>query len=323
MTKSKRYSIYFAGLLVAIFVTIGGGVRAADKVGVSLPEAQNPFYVLLGKALAKGLKKHGYDSIVLSANADVNGQISNINDLIAAKVKLIIMSPLNLEGPAPAVQAANKAGIPVIMIARRLADKYKHLWKAFVGFNIETVGRKKGDWLVKNAKPGNVAMLLGPEGALFAIEQERGFRQVVEPANFKVVFAQNSTQTRENGLKLAEDALIRNPDLVAIYASNDDVALGAAQAVKAAGKKGKIAVLGTNGTPPAVAAVYRGDMAATIQLDPFAWGFLGAATAAKYLKENKIDNSFVEFESVLVGKENSCKRMPPPLRKKFGLPADC
>jgi ABC-type sugar transport system substrate-binding protein len=166
-------------------------------------------------------------------------------------------------------------------------------------------------------------MLLGPEGALFAIEQERGFRQVVEPAKFKVVFAQNSKQTRENGLRLAEDALIKNPDLVAIYASNDDVALGAAQAVKAAGKKGKVAVLGTNGTPPAVAAIYRGDIAATVQLDPFAWGFLGAATAAKYLKGKKLDNTFVEFESVLVSKPNSCKRMPPPLRKKFGMPAGC
>ena len=121
MTKSIRFSKYMAGLLLAFFMTIGSSVHAAEKVGVSLPEGQNPFYVLLGKALAKGLKKHGYEALVLSANADVNEQISNVNDLIAAKVKLIIMSPLNLEGPAPAVQAANDAGIPVIMIARRFA----------------------------------------------------------------------------------------------------------------------------------------------------------------------------------------------------------
>ncbi|MDH3465620.1 MAG: ABC transporter substrate-binding protein [Gammaproteobacteria bacterium] len=323
MKRLTRFSTYVTALILALFMTVGSSAYAADKVGISLPEAQNPFYVLLGKALTEGLAKHGFEAVVLSANADVNEQISNVNDLIAARVKLIIMSPLNLDGPAPAVQAANDAGIPVIMIARRLDDKYKHLWKAFVGFNIETVGRKKGDWLVENRKPGNVAMLLGPEGALFAIEQDRGFRQVVEPANFKVVFAQNSSQTRENGLKLAEDALIKNPDLVAIYASNDDVALGAAQAVKGSGLQGKVAVLGTNGTPPAVAAVYRGDMAATIQLDPFAWGFLGADTAAKYLQDQKIDNSFVEFQSVLVDKANACERMPPHLREEFELPKEC
>ena len=76
---------------------------------------------------------------------------------------------------------------------------------------------------------------------------DKGFKEVVEKGGFKVAWAQNSVQTRENGLKLAEDALVAQKDLVAIYAMNDDLALGAAQAVKASG--GKVATLGMNGAP--------------------------------------------------------------------------
>ena len=121
------------------------------------------------------------------------------------------------------------------MVARTLDKRFGSVWKTFVGIHFDEVGKAKGEWVVRNTKPGKVAMLLGPAGALVMVEQEKSFRAAIEPAGYKVAFAQNSTQTRENGLKLTEDALVANPDLVAIYASNDDLALGATQAVKAAG----------------------------------------------------------------------------------------
>lgn len=325
MIRRNRFVMALAAALFAVAASFGsaGGAAAQDKkfkVGVSLPEAQNPFYVLMGKSIVKTLEGHGIEALLLSANADVNEQVSNVNDLIAAKVDLILMSPLNLDGPAPAVQAANDAGITVFMIARKLAKKYSHLWKAFIGFDLSDVGALKGKWAVDNVKPGKVAMLLGPAGSLFAVEQEKGFRRVAEPAGFKIVWAQNSTQTRENGLKLAEDALVANPDLSVIYASNDDVALGASQAVKAAGLRGKVHVLGTNGTPPALAAVHRGDMAATILLDPINWGRMGADTVADFLIKKKAPASQnVMLTSELVTSANAYDKLPPFLRKKFGL----
>ena len=143
------------------------------------------------------------------------------------------------------------------MVARTLDKRFSGLWKTFIGIHFDEVGRAKGEWVVKHTKPGPVAMLLGPAGALVMVEQEKSFRQAIEPAGYKVMFAQNSTQTRENGLKLSEDALVANPDLVAIYASNDDLALGAAEAVKAAGRLGQVAVIGLNGSPAAATAKWR------------------------------------------------------------------
>ena len=325
MPRKSRIIAKLAVWLLAVVAALGfaAGSQAAEKkykVGISLPEAQNPFYVLMGKSIAGTLKKRGIEPILLSANADVNEQVSNINDLVAAKVNAILVSPLNLEGPAPAIQAAHDAGIPIFMIARRLHDKYKKLWRAFIGFDLSIVGAQKGEWVVKNVKPGKVAMLLGPAGSLFAVEQEKGFRRVIEPAGFKVAWAQNSTQTRENGLNLAEDALVANRDLKVIYASNDDLALGAAQAVRAAGLRGKVHVLGTNGTPPALAAVYHGNMAGTILLSPISWGRQGANVVADYLQKGKNPASQnVMLDSELVTQANAYEKFPPPLRKKFNI----
>lgn len=321
----KYMKVLTVALAVGVFLATAPSAMAAEKhkVGISLPEAQNPFYVLLGKVLKKSLEKRGIDAILLAADADVNRQIGHVNDLIAAKVDLIMISPLNLEGPAPAIKAAHAAGIPVIMIARRLDNKYKSLWKTYLGFDMHGIGVAKGEWAVDKLKPGNVAMLLGPEGALFAIEQEKGFRSVIEPKGFKVGWARSSVQTRENGLRLAEDALIANPDLVAIYASNDDLALGAVQAVKAAGKLGKVAVLGNNGTPPAMASVHRGDMSMTIQNSPVGFAIRAAAVADDFLNKGKVGADHLVVKFKVVEKSSACKLMPPPLRKKFGMPEKC
>lgn len=322
---NRRTFATLAAALAVAAVTLSpiATANAQDKkfhVGVSLPEAQNPFYVAMGKSIVKTFEDRGIRATLLAANSDVNEQVSNVNDLIAAKVDAILISPIDLEGPAPAVQKAHDAGIPIFMIARKLDARYQDLWKTFIGFDLAVCGRMKGEWLVANSKPGKVAMLLGTAGSALAIEQERGFREVVEPAGFEIVWAQNSTQTRENGLKLTEDALVAHSDLVAVYGSNDDMALGASQAVKSAGKKGEIAVLGLNGAPPALAAVHHGDMAMTVSLDPVSWGRQGATVVSDYLLDGKEPASqFIQLDPEAVTEANAYDLMPPPLREKFNL----
>jgi ABC-type sugar transport system substrate-binding protein len=126
----------------------------------------------------------------------------------------------------------------------------------------------------------------------------------------QVVFEQYGALTRERGLKLAEDALTANPDLVAIYAANDDVALGAAQAVQAAGKKGKVLVTGMNGIPPALRAVGDGMLSLTVELNPVNWGRMGVDVLAGYLKGQKYQQQvFIRHE--LIDAKNIGVKMPP------------
>ncbi|MCL4746042.1 MAG: substrate-binding domain-containing protein [Burkholderiaceae bacterium] len=289
------------------------------KVGIALPEAQNSFHVMLGKSAVATLKERGIEATLLAANADVNEQVTNLNDLVAAKVDAILLTPVDGEGPAPAVARAHRAGIPVFLVARPLHERFGKISTAFIGLNFDEVGKLKGEWLVANSKPGEVAMLLGPPGGLVMVEQAKSFRTAIEAGKYKVVFAQNSTQTRENGLKLAEDAIVAHPNLVAIYASNDDLALGASQAVKAAGKMGRIAVLGLNGSPPALAAVHKGEMAATVLFDPVAWGKKGAETIADFLQKGKQPEAFMTFPYRMVGQADAYDLIPASLRERLGV----
>ena len=145
-----------AALIAALSCAATGDAMAQDKkfkVGVSLPELQNPFYVAMSKSIMKTFDANGIEATLLMANSDVNEQVSQINDLIAAKVDAILVSPANTEGPAPALKTAHDAGIPIFMIARTLDPKYKDLWKTYVGFDYYKVGQMKGKWVVDNRSP--------------------------------------------------------------------------------------------------------------------------------------------------------------------------
>lgn len=289
------------------------------RVGISSPESQNPFYVQMMESVVATFEERGIETLLLSANADVNEQINNLNDLVASEVDAILVSPLDTEGPASAVLRAKEAGIPIFMIARTLDPKFGEPQESFIGIHFDEVGKAKGEWLVENTEPGKVALLLGPAGALVMVEQEDSFRAVIEPAGYEVVFAQNSAQTRALGLSLAEDALIANPDLVAIYAANDDLALGASQAVRAAGIEGAVAVLGLNGAPPALAAVHKGEMAATVLLDPVGWGQTAATTVADFLLDGTQPGPFVTFEFRMVDANNALDLIPENMRERLGV----
>jgi ABC-type sugar transport system substrate-binding protein len=298
---------------------LGQAQQRRIRIGFSVPEAQNPFYVALGRSVSDTLRARGIEPMLLSADADVNAQVSNLHEMVAAKVDAILVSPLDLHGPAPAIRAAVEAKIPVIMVGRALDEKYKELWRSYIAYNFTDMGTAKGKWVVGNLKPGKIALLSGPAGSQLAIEQEDAFRKIVEPAGFTIAFAQHSTQTRENGLKLAEDALVAHRDLKCIYASNDDLALGAAQAVKAANLKGQVGVIGLNGSPPALASIHNGDMTMTILLAPDILGKAAANAAADLVQKQIQPPPVVWLPFSVVTEKEAYDLIPPPLRERLGV----
>lgn len=315
-----------AGVLVAAGMLGAAELSAQEKtVGLSLPESKNPFYVAMEKAIVARLQERGVRVKSVIADGDINRQVNGINDLIAARVNALLVSPADLRGPAPAIKAANEAGIPVFLVARKLAPEFDNLWKAFVGVDLQHAGRIKGEWVVNNLPGGKVAMLLGPPGAFVTLEQSTGFKQAIEKAGktaqFPIVFQQASQQTREIGLKLAEDILTAHPDIRVIYAGNDDLALGAVQAVKAAGKLPQVKVLGLNASPPAAASVAKGEMAMTVALSPTKWGQSAADLAADYVLTGKLPatKETIYGDPELVDQKNAINFVPPALRKDFGL----
>lgn len=316
-------ALFALGMVSLLFTACGGNGGADDSssegngdsqglacaadgcsVGISVPEAQNPFYVAFADVMKEQLEADGHSVRMVSADSDVPEQIDGIDDLLAAGVDLLLVSPIDEKGPVPAFRAAEREDIPVITYLRTLdPESQADLVKGFIGFYLEDSGKLKGEWLVENLKPGPIAMLLGPAGASFSVEQESGFKTAIEGGGFDVVFEQNSDQTRGAGVQLAEDALTANPDLVAIYASNDDIALGAAQAVSRAGKKGDVAVMGLNGSPPAIEAIEDGSMAMSVALDPVGGGKKVVEFAQKFIETGEIPES-TPINQVVVDKKN-------------------
>jgi ribose transport system substrate-binding protein len=180
-----------------------------------------------------------------------------------------------------------------------------------VAMDEKQIGRDIAEWTAKQiGGKGSVAMLLGPSGAPTFRNLAEGYNEVMSKyPEIKVVFRNDGPLTRERGIKNAEDALVANPDLKAIYTANDDVALGATQAVLATSRKGQTLVTGMNGVPPALRAVKEGNLAMTVELNPVDWGRLGVDVLAQYLKGEKVQPQ-VFIKHVIIDKSNIDGKLP-------------
>ncbi|MFZ0074369.1 MAG: substrate-binding domain-containing protein [Xanthobacteraceae bacterium] len=277
-------------LLAAASPAAAQAPAPADKVtiGVSLAQDDNPFYIAMLKGIRARAQELGWDVATVSANEDKLKQINGVQDLVARGVKGILISPIDAVGVNAAYDAAAAAKVPIVSVARGSVSPNQTI---HVAMDEKQIGRDIAEWTAKKlGGKGQVAMLLGPSGAPTFKNLAEGYTEVMAKyPDIKIVFKSDGPLTRERGVKQTEDALVANPDLAAVYTANDDVALGAMQAVLAANRAGKTIVTGMNGVPPALRAVKDGNMAMTVELNPVEWGRLGVDVLATYLKGDKIE----------------------------------
>jgi ribose transport system substrate-binding protein len=252
-------------------------------IGVSLAQDDNPFYIAMLRGIRARAQELGWSVVTVSSNEDKLKQINGVQDLVARGVNGILISPIDAVGVNAAYDAAAQAKIPIISVGRGSASPNQTL---HVAMDEKQIGRDIAGWTAKRiGGDGKIAMLVGPSGAPTFRNLADGYAEVMAKyRNVKIVFRSEGPLTRERGLKQTEDALVANPDLKVIYTANDDVALGAMQAVVAANKAGQTIVTGMNGVPPALRAIKDGNIAMTVELNPVEWGRLGVDTLATYLK---------------------------------------
>jgi ribose transport system substrate-binding protein len=264
--------------------------QAQDKItiGVALAQDDNPFYIAMLRGIRARAQELGWDVATVSSNEDKLKQINGVQDLVAKGVKGILISPIDAVGVNAAYDAAAQAKVPIVSLARGSTSPNQTL---HVAMDEKQIGRDIAEWTAKRLNgAGKIAMLLGPSGAPTFRNLADGYTEVMAKyPDIKIVSKTDGPLTRERGLKNAEDTLVANPDLKAIYTANDDVALGAMQAVLAANRAGQTAVTGMNGVPPALHAVKDGNLAMTVELNPVEWGRLGVDVLATYLKGEKVE----------------------------------
>ncbi len=305
----RRHCLLAAALIVPALLS-GSPAPAQQKVtiGVSLAQDDNPFYIAMLRGIRARAQELGWDVATVSANEDKVKQINGVQDLVAKGVKGILISPIDAVGVNAAYDAAAEGKVPIVSVARGSSSPNQTI---HVAMDEKQIGRDIAEWTAKRlGGNGQVAMLLGPSGAPTFRNLGDGYAEVMaKHPDIKIVFKTDGPLTRERGVKHAEDALVANPDLAAIYAANDDVALGAMQAVLAGNRMGKTFVTGMNGVPPALRAVKDGNVAMTVELNPVEWGRLGVDVLATYLKGDKIEPR-VFIKHVIIDSSNIDAKLP-------------
>lgn len=274
---------------------------AAGKVtiGLSISTQNNPFFVTLKEGAEKAAKEAGADLIVVDAQDDTAKQISGVEDLIQKKVSVILINPTDSAAIATAVESANKANIPVITVDR--AAEGGQVVSHIASDNVKG-GQMAGEFVLQAlGGKGNIVELQGIAGTSAARDRGQGFHAAVDgKEGVKVVASQPADFDRAKGLSVMENILQGNKDVQAVFAHNDEMALGALQAVEAAGSK--ILVVGFDATDDAVKAVNDGKMAATVAQKPAAIGETAVQTAMKVAKGEKVEN-FIPVDLELVTKK--------------------
>jgi ribose transport system substrate-binding protein len=305
-----RFAVLAAGLAVAISLAIPPAASAQEKttIGVSLAQDDNPFYIAMLRGIRARAQELGCDVATVSANEDKLKQINGVQDLVARGVKGILISPIDAVGVNAAYDAAAAAKIPIVSVARGSSSPNQTI---HVAMDEKRIGRDIAEWTAKKlGGKGKVALLMGPSGAPTFKNLGDGYSEVMAKyPEIHIVFRSDGPLTRERGVKQAEDALVAHPDLAAIYTANDDVALGAMQAVNAANRKGKTLVTGMNGVPPALRAVKEENLAMTVELNPVEWGRLGVDVLAAFLKGEKVDPR-VFIKHVIIDGTNVDAKLP-------------
>ncbi|MGI1820641.1 ribose ABC transporter substrate-binding protein RbsB [Exiguobacterium sp. TRN 1102] len=265
------------------------------EIGLSISTLNNPFFVALKEGAEEQANEMDATLSVADAQNDAAKQVNDVEDMIQKGMDLILINPTDSEAVGAAVQAANDAGIPVITVDRNAetGDVVAHVASDNVGG-----GQLAGDYMVELVGEGQkVVELEGIPGASATRDRGQGFNEAID-GKLEVVAKQSANFDRAEGLTVMENILQDNKDIVAVFAHNDEMALGAVQALEAAGMS-DVKVIGFDATDDAVKAVEGGTMAATVAQKPVEIGKLGVEAAINHLKGDTVEENIpVELELI-------------------------
>ncbi|WP_425560406.1 ABC transporter substrate-binding protein [Luedemannella flava] len=211
-------------------------------LGFSQVGAESGWRTANTKSIQESAAAAGYELKFSDAQGKQENQIKALRSFIAQKVDVIAFSPVVESGWDTVLKEAKDAGIPVILTDRAVDSADKTLYKTFIGSDFVKEGVVSGEWLVKQYEgktdPVNIVELQGTTGSAPANDRKKGFADAIAKApNLKIIASQSGDFTRAGGKQVMEAFLKAHKDIDVLFAHNDDMGLGALEAIEAAGKK--------------------------------------------------------------------------------------
>ena len=293
-----------ATALTAFSAGCSAGSSSAREVGVVVKTLSQPFYLYLRSGAEQAGKDGGANVAVTGATDEsaVQEQVDKVRAMMSRGVSALVVAPTEPRELEPILQRAVDDRIPVLLVDTDIPGWNNKL--SFIGTDNVAAGKVGGQFALKLAKQGKVAILSGVPGNTSTQDRSTGFKQAIAGSGLDVVAELSAASDRAQGRSVTADILQRDPDITMIFAANDEMALGAVEAVAAVGKTGQIQIIGFDGTKDAVAAIQAGTMAGSVAQNPYKMGEVSVQEAIKAAKGQTIEKR-IDTGTTLVTKDNA------------------
>ncbi|MDF2889378.1 MAG: periplasmic binding protein/LacI transcriptional regulator [Lacrimispora sp.] len=278
------------------------GAKKKYVIGLAMNTQTNPFFVDVKNGVQKAADELGVELYITDAQDDPTVQMKDVENLITKKPDCIIIDTCDSDAIVSSIEDCNKAGIPVLTMDREASggNVVSH-----IGYDAIKSGKLAGQYLADTlGKKGNIVELQGIMGTNVAQNRSKGFNEIISQyPDMKIVACQVADFDRAKGMSVMENILQANDHIDGLYAANDEMLLGALEAIEAAGRLDEITMIGCDAIDDTIEAIKAGKVEATIAEPPF---FLGKAilkTAYDYL-EGKSVEKYVILDNELVTSEN-------------------
>ena len=268
---------------VAAMLASPAAYAQEKKIGLAVANLQAEFFNMIKQSVEAYGKEKGYKVITVDAKGDATTQVNQIQDLITQKIDALIYIPAGATAAAVPVKAARAAGIPVINVDRQ-ADGAPG--DTFIRGESIVATKDLGELVCeKTGGKGNAVIIHGQRGTTPEVDRAKGFKMGLEKCPGVKVTQEQWTErwSADEGVKIAQDMLQRDPSITVIFGQADGIALGASQAVKLAKLPQKIWVLGYDGDVGGLKAVQSGSLDATATQQTFAMGRMAVDAATSLI----------------------------------------
>lgn len=241
------------------------GGESKGTIGISVLTLGNPFFNVIAEGVKEEAAKHGYDVVVVDGDRDVQKQANQIDDFLTKGVAAIILNPCDRQSIGPAIEKANKAGVPVFTCDLKCVAEGAEV-VSHVGSDNLQGGRLAGEAMIEalGEQGGEVLIVHFPQANSCQLRVQ-GFEEVIGKYNagltsnkIEVVAQLDGGGVRDEGYKVTEDTLQAHPDLRGIFAINDPSGLGARAALEKAGKQDQVTIVAFDGQPEGKQAIKDG-----------------------------------------------------------------
>ena len=310
----RKFTILLAALtmVVAFSVNAFGGENKKLTFGYLVQDLGNQYWVELAEGIKEVCDEEGINLIILDARTDPAKELANAEDLIQKKVDYIMISPWDSDTGATAVEVINKAGIPVSVLDIGITGDHE-VDTLVVSQNFDggvQAGKYIADVLLGGDTTKKVAHIQCQLGYKYPALRGEGFTSVMKERGIQIIAKQPADSQRSLGMTVMQNMLQAQPEIAAVFSENDEMGLGALEAVNAAGLGDKIKIVGFDANPDAIQSVKSGGLAATIIQPAYEIGKMGARLAIRSLSGETLPKETLVDVYLLTKEDIDAKKYP-------------